>query len=351
MLLGRDSLSPARFAIVSMLIALVLIVGACFLPQSRYIRFTSSPEPELHKVGWVYQRIHFDPTPIDVVFIGSSHTIYGIDDEQVETIASKVAGATVHVSNFAILHPGRDMDYLIAREALENAHPRLLVIEVQDDEPRAMHVAFYRFGDVRDILDAPILVNTEYLSNLVRLPARQISLFLQSLAPRLFGDSRNFDVAQYRGTHWRDTMAELDEETPLTTVLSKADLEQELEHFHEFLESKTYLPAPLRSWEYRASFIYLDKIIALAREKNVPVRFLYLPRWQSPPQPEFAAHYRSYAPIWIAPGIFDRTDVWHDVNHLNRNGSRALSQWVGQKIGERWLKGGDRSLEESSLRP
>lgn len=329
-------LSPARFLGTALVMTCVLIVAVCFLPQSRFIRFTSSREPVLHKGGWVYERLHDDPTPIDAAFIGSSHTVYGVDSEKIEEAAGKILGDRIHVANFGLIHPGRNMDYIVAREILETTRPRMLVIEVQDEEPRAPHIAFYRFAGAGDIAFAPLVINTRYFADLVRLPARQISLFLQTMAPSLFGDDAHFEPAHYRGTYWHDTPAELDDDTPRTIVLSPQELERELAHFRRFVASKLYLPGPLRPLEYRVSLIYLSKIIALAQQKNVPIKFLYLPGWHGEPAPEFASFYERYGEVWIPTGIFDRTDVWQDVNHLNLRGSEALSAWVGQKIGEEW---------------
>ncbi|HEV2547891.1 MAG TPA: hypothetical protein VGU20_11170 [Stellaceae bacterium] len=337
LLIEKKRLAPARFAAVTTAMIIILIVGACLLPHSRYIRFTNAHEPVLHKEGWIYQRLHHDPTPVDVVFIGSSHTIWGIDAEQVEVSATETSGGPIHIANLAVIHPGRDMDYLIAREALENKHPHLLLIEVQADEPRASHIAFYRFADARDILAAPMIINTHYFYNLLRLPSRQVSLFYQTLAPALFGDSAEFDLTGYRGTHWHDTLAELGVRSPATVTTSQLQLEDELQHFKAYAASKIYLPQPLEPLEYRVSLIYLNQIIALANAKNVPIRFLYVPGWRQPTTPNFAPLYLEHAPIWIAPDIFKRTDVWRDVNHLNDNGRLALSKWVGRKIGDRWL--------------
>jgi hypothetical protein len=340
MLTKSKPLPPARFAIVAVVITLVLIVAASLLPHSRYIRFNSSHEPVLHKVKWIYQRLHFDPTPIDVVFIGSSHTVYGIDAEQVEEVATKVSGEHIHIANFALIHPGRDMDYLVTREVLKTKRPHLLVIEVQEAEPRATHVAFYRFADVSDVVLAPMIINTHYFSNLMKLPRRQASLFLRTLTAPLFDSSTKLGPPPY----WHDTFEELGGQIPLTTILTQPELEDELKHSNALAASKIYLPTPLRPLEYRVSLIYLKRIILLAHEKKVPIRFVYLPSWhgdRGPPAPVFAPLYLRYGPIWDPASIFKRTEVWADVNHLNCNGRRAVSAWLGQKIGEEWPKSGD----------
>jgi hypothetical protein len=168
------------------LIALLVVIcvpGICLLPHSRYVQFAGLHDSSVVKAGWIYERIHFDSTPIDVMFIGTSHTVFGINSSQVEQAYTTVTGQSLHVVNFGMQHLGRDIDYLLAREAIETLPLKLLVIEVPDDEPRSLHPAFYELATPQELITAPIVINTSYLPNLARLPLRQVSLFMRSIAP------------------------------------------------------------------------------------------------------------------------------------------------------------------------
>jgi hypothetical protein len=329
---GRTVL-PGRFLLTLGGLAVALLAGVCVLPHDRYIRFQAAREPEIHKIGWVYERIHFDPTPLDVVLVGSSHTEYDLDGAAIEKSLAGSPAADWHVANLGIIHPGRDLDYLMASEALDFAHPRLLLIEVQYEEPRATHPAFALFADAGDIVGAPLVINTNYPSNLAHLPARQVSLGVHSLLPALFDDRRRFEPALYRGTQFHDSLAELGTTIPRDTVLSTGQLCEQQDQFLRQTGGKTRLPASLRGLEFRVSLLYLAKIVALARKHHVPFAFLYLPGWDQAAQPTEVGVYRSYGAVWSAPEVFAQKGIWQEVNHMNLAGEAALSQWLGRRIG------------------
>lgn len=186
---------PLRFLGLMTALVLLIVAGICLLPHSRLVRFSSLPEPAVTKAGWIYERIHDDQTPLDVVFIGTSRTVFGVDSARVETDYRQNTGHDLHVVNFALQHLGRDLHYLLAREALLNRAVKLLVVEVTEDEPRDLHPAFAPLADAEDIIFAPIFINVSYFSNLGQLPLRQAQLFLRSAMPALFGATATFAPA------------------------------------------------------------------------------------------------------------------------------------------------------------
>src|SRR3712207_7107717 len=66
-----------------------------------------------------------------------------------------------------------------------------------EDEPRDLHPAFGRLAEVDDLLSAPLLVNTRYIDNLLRLPLRQMQLFGRSLASRSEEHTSELQSRQY----------------------------------------------------------------------------------------------------------------------------------------------------------
>jgi hypothetical protein len=320
--------------------ALALLIVLCLLPHDRYLRFQGLTDPQVVKAGWVFERIHFDQTPIDVVFIGTSHTVFGIDSAEVERECRAAGGRHCASVNFGLQHLGRDLHWLIAREVLEARKPRLMVIEVQEKEPRAMHPAFPYLANSDDLIAAPLIINTAYFPNLARLPLRQTSLWAHTAMPALFGSRAAFDPALYRGPHWDDTYAEtgsrdhpLAEPRPRTGILSARELEFERTHPQATDGSLPHLPGALRALEYRATLIYLDKLIKLARSKGVQVRILYMPSYGNTLPPDFSSYYERSAPVWEMPQEFRfRPELWLDVAHLNNVGAAEFSRWLGEKL-------------------
>ena len=337
---SRTRLSASHFFGIAFTTALALLVAVCTLPHVRYLRFQALTEKEVVKAGWIYERIHFDPTPIDVVFIGTSHTVFGIDSERVEQACRDTGGGHCASVNFGLEHLGRNVHWLLAREVMQTRKPRLLIVEVQETEYRALHPAFASLADVSDIVFAPLVINTSFFPDLVRLPLRQIRLFAQSHAPSLFGGHTEFVPALYRGAHWDDTFAEMGSREhpvahpiPRIGVASEAELEHERAHSESVDDAKLRLPAMLQPLEYRANLYYLEELLNLARENNVEIRFLYMPAYHGQGTPDFANLYDKFAPTWLMPTeIVDRHELWLDIGHLNYAGATALSMWLGATV-------------------
>lgn len=320
-------LRPARFLWIVLATTLAVLITVSTLPDNRYVRFKNLTEPEVVKAGWIYERIHFDPSPIDVVFVGTSRTVAGIDSRIVEQSCHDEGGRYCSSVNFAMLHLGRNLHWLLAREVIESRKPRLLVVEVQETEYRALHPAFSYLADESDLVAAPVVINTSYFTDLGRLPARQISLFAESAAPGLFDIHTEFDPAHYQGPHWDDA-----DKDP-SSVVSDEQLESERAHMASIERAKVRLPGRLQQLEYRANVIYLERLLDLARQKNIEIIFMYLPMYHDAKPPLFANVYDKYGATWWVPReIRDHHELWRDVNHLNFAGASAISTFIGTKI-------------------
>jgi hypothetical protein len=330
-----------------------LVVGVCMLPHDRYLRFKSSTAPEFAKFGWIYERIHFDKRPIDVAFLGSSGTMLAVNSALVEQSFADASGQAVNIVNFGHTDVGRDMDYLLARELMENARPRMLIIQVGETEGGRLHPAFELLAEPSDLLDAPLLVNPWYVTNLLHLPSRQLLLFARTMAPHLLGDQTQFNLTDYRGPHWDNPGVELGRFQPNvydgTSSESELKSDQQKKAAMVMWEPSPQLPlemqAELRRFKARASLIYLQKLANLAQQLNVSVRFLYLPAWRNHVHPAHANFYRTFGPLWNYPRYIDRIDWWYDSNHLNRKGSVALSEWLGHRLAEDLRAGSSASTQ------
>ena len=64
--------------------AVATIAVMLILPHDRYIRWQALHTEAYARLGWAYERIHDDPTPLDVAFIGTSHTLNGVDAAAVD---------------------------------------------------------------------------------------------------------------------------------------------------------------------------------------------------------------------------------------------------------------------------
>ena len=329
------SVTASRFLAVISAVAAGFLVVLVLLPHDPYVRFREAATESVNylRLRWIYERIHFDTTPIDVAFIGTSHTQSAIDSRIVEE-SLRQRGLDLHVVNLAVPHLGRDLHYLLMRELLESRTVREVVVEVQDFEPRAPHPAFQRVAGTEDLLSSPLVVNTGYFENLVRLPRRQLDLFALMLAG---GWAATFDRAAYQGPHWDDTEKlhgferTRDETHPETYLQDKADL-----LWLEF-KAKEALAARLQSPDgcsllKRYNRLYLQKLLDLAHERRVHVTFLYLPFFHGPAAPHEVRYYKSFGPIVTPQAALADATSWLNVDHLNVYGARRASRWIGETL-------------------
>src|ERR1700679_2446419 len=83
----------AFFAIVLAL----LFAATLLLPHDRYIRYQQLTDSDLFRTRWVYERIHFDKTPIDVAIVGSSRVEAAINASVLEMELTEKLGRRIHV--------------------------------------------------------------------------------------------------------------------------------------------------------------------------------------------------------------------------------------------------------------
>lgn len=330
---------PLAFLAVIGTVTLALLIGLTLLPHSRYIRFQQAALESLQllRVKWIYQRIHFDPTPIDVAFIGTSHTQSSIDAELVEA-ALRARGRDWHVVNFAVPWLGRDLHYLIVRELLETRKPAKLVVEVQESEPRAPHPAFLALAEPGDIIEAPAIINVNYLDNFARLPLRQAALFVRSWLPSLFGLDPDFNPAGYEGQYWNDTYRLHGFPETRTAIYATDHFTASVSKLRAAFESKQALGRRLtvpflhHSLPYRYNMIYLERLLDLAREKGVEIIFYYMPFFTGPRAPADQTMLSAYGPIVSPREVLDDPSSWQNEDHLNVFGARRASRWMGEQL-------------------
>lgn len=314
-----------------------VLAGMVLLPHDPYIRWQAIKVEAYARLGWIFERIHFDPTPIDIAFIGTSHTMNGIDAEAFERQLSAATGSCVHAVNLAIPSYGRNLHWLLVRELLTHRQVRTLVIETFENETRKPHPLFAHVAEVADVLSAPVLININYLHDVVRLPWRQLSLWAESLSPEAWGLRRRPDLADYDGSNVDNTRVVNVGGIALTPLRDTAMAPAALEAAAAAQRADKrlhWLGPRFADWEYVLPNTYLRRILDLAHERGVEVVFLYLPGYGNPPAPVDNRLYQG-APMLTANDVLARSDAWLDVNHLNMLGAARLTSRLATLFAER----------------
>lgn len=318
---------------IGALTTVIVLVGMIFLPNTAYVRWQSVKTEAFARLGWMYERVHYDKTPLDIAFLGTSHTLNGIDAAVVAEGLSglqNAEGRCPTVTNLAIPSYGRNLHWVIAREALENRKVDLLVVEVFENETRKAHPLFAQVATAKDIVTAPVLINVGYPMDVARLPFRQLMLSLKSAAPQAYGLKTHFDAADYDGSTVDNTRVVNVDGVALTPSRDFTLPAKELEAIAAAnSESKdlNMLPERFERYEYAVPNRYVKEILDLAKAKGVRVVFLYLPGYGKPDKPYDMRLYEGRGDmVFPANDLIGDNSLWIDGDHLNVVGAQRLSQ-------------------------
>jgi hypothetical protein len=299
------------FNILLFLLPLVFLIY--LIPFERRQRFIQLKEDCSWHGIWFFDRVHHNNNSVDIMFFGSSHTINGIMDEDIEKQLNK---PSLHIVNFGYCRYGVNIYSVLLKEILRSKKPKILFLEVREDENRYSHPVFPYIADANDIfLATPFfnrdLVRDYFNSFLYRLQLLKVQYFKKdSLVPFRTGDFG------FMGS--KDTASK--------AFLEKVKL--------EYMKPKVRLSLLERYFYMTYPRIYLRKLSDLCIDNNIRLCFLYIPQYGSQEkEPLEMMTYRRYGNVLIPPReIFEDPDNWGDENHLNRAGAEKLSEWVAGQI-------------------
>jgi hypothetical protein len=323
-----------RFLLLFGLAALLSLVGMIVLPHDKYLRYQALNDHVAPRAYWIYQRIHADPTAIDIAFIGTSRTGRSMHTKRLEEDLQQ-QGVTAKAANFFMYKTGRNMHYVMAKELLRSRKVRLLVLEMNEWEDRKPHPETVFLADTEDILLAPLVINLNYFSDLGRLPGRQVDLFFETTLGKLGLRKPDFVPPPYQGANLdiSEYLQTLNGKKVSFDVTHSREEMEELRKHQEATITPPLLPRSLERWEYRIPRFYIQKIFELAQQQGTKVVFLYVPRYGGPESPPPYQQYAAQAPL-ITSGDQLQKDYryWDDATHLNWSGSKFLTDYVAQQI-------------------
>ena len=148
------------------------------------------------RLRWIYERIHFDPKPIDIAIVGPSQVQLGLSAAAIEEdLAQQRQARQCRQPRFPgrrTRHPMGDRARAFQGKIAEGDRSRgrgpALPL-------RQFRLQICRAGEAIVFPPTPFLHN--YLYNLAYLPIRKLTLFGADLFPGLFGLSKQFDPERY----------------------------------------------------------------------------------------------------------------------------------------------------------
>lgn len=322
--------------------ALFLVVGCgigltamVMLPHDKILRYQEFNDGTAPTAFWIYERIHMDPAPIDVAFIGTSRTGLSIHSLRLEEDLKQL-GVSAKVANLHIVKTGTSMQYVIAKELLDTRKVKLLVLEMKETEDRKSHPDFIYLADTHDVLAAPVLMNVNYFSDLLRLPGRQIDLFLQAQGLR-FGWNSSIHVPPFEGSNLdhAEFIRTLDGVRHDRNETYTRDEMEELRKQQDLLITPRLLPASMNDFEFRLPRYYMNRILELAGAHGTAVVFLYTPRYGGPPTPAPYERYSGRADLINPSAQVQDYGLWWDATHVNWEGAKRMTDYVARILANR----------------
>jgi hypothetical protein len=332
-------LSSARFLFGTLVTATLVSVLVSLLPYNHYVQYQTLDGTIFGGARYFYERVNFDPTPIDVLIIGASREKVAIDVPNLESLLRDGGMGDVHVLNLSLPASGDDLHYVLLKEALSTRHPKLVLIGIYEQQARTGHEAFRELADIWDVVAAPLLLNTNYASNLLYMPMRQMLLAWDSIAPGLSGYQTQFDPAHYI------KMGIDPREQPGVPAAAPGEKEPKQNPAKDELEASSnarlrritrpLLPGWLEAIEFAVPRTYLAKMKELCDERGITVAFVYLPLYRGPTEPWDASFYRPLGPI-LSPTFIsqDYTAYTSDAGHLNKRGAERVTRWFANTIAD-----------------
>ena len=286
-------------------VAFVLSAATCLLPENAYQRWQLQPIMN-DRLRWIYERIHFDPRPIDIAIIGPSRVQLGLSAPAIE---EKLAqnGSHASVANLAFPGAGRDIQWAIVQELFKTKSPKAIILEVEAQPYPFGSFAFKYVAPAKEIVFPPTPFLHNYLYNIAYLPIRNLTLFGADLFPDLFGLSKQFDPERY-------AQSRTDYSTSFIGDLGKlVDMEHPVPRATLLAETRTtdhdtVLGRAMTRINGGEDHLYMRKIAAEAKARGAQVIFVFLARVQRRPIDQryrFPQTVRSGPQLW-RPGAAGR---------------------------------------------
>ena len=272
--------------------------------------------------AWIYRRVFESKKPIDIAFLGSSHTINGINDTLINQQLMTDSLPPISVCNLGYCRLGRDLTYVMMKHIIQQKNTKTFIIEVLPDENPFSHPVFPFLADIKDVVNPQTIVNRSYPNNLYNAAISRIMYFRQDL----FKDSLVYKYG-------------LREEFGFSTNAFTADTNQLNQNKIRRIKNQGNSFTWTRRINLPLSRKWLANINTLAINNGVKIIFLYIPPYGSPEKtPIEMDTYLSYGEVWIAPdSIFTNKKNWYDQEHLNVAGAYSLSTWVANQLKDKNL--------------
>lgn len=296
-----------RFLFKIVIFILPFMVAAIILlqmPIDKKFAYTTIENSCYNRGAYVYSRIFENPEPIDVAFIGTSHTMCAINDSILTASSPNYTYA-----NVTFCWQGVNTEYVILKDLLKHKSPKFVVFEVREREENVSNKVFPYIADGEDIFAQPYFKNKSTWGNFfnaifTRVDALRTNneIIIDSLKQhKLFGYEPRGETADVQSLQ---QMAK-----------------NQLKNYNKV--NGRYLNDTLSGY----TAYYFEAMMQLCKEYNAQPIFLYLPNYGDIlKKPINSATYEKYGKIIAPPPYLMKAyENWSDGSHVNELGAYRIS--------------------------
>lgn len=292
-----------------------LVIGCVlcfFIPTPRIFNYHYIKDDCYNHGSWIYDRIARNNTPVDVAFIGSSHTIHAFNEPIIE---NKLIG--MQVVNFGYCRMGRNLQNVFLKDILKYKQPKLVIIEITEEETKNSHDIFPYLAKNTDLFVSKSAINRDYFFDLYHGFVTRFDGVKQTYIFRKKYTEPDSTIYGY-GSSERIAPAE--------------ELGNNMAAW-EKRKNKSSNPT-LKNIQLKYPKAYLEAMTKLLDEKDIPFCFVYLREYGSKlKKPIDTKYYESMAPVLLPPeSLYANPELWMDGSHLNDRGAEICSEWIAGTI-------------------
>jgi hypothetical protein len=328
---GRKAL---RTICAALCLALLLDIGVCLLPENSYQRWRLLDGTIYGGLRWTYERIHFDPRPVDVAIVGPSRTQLGLSAAMIEE-RLRSDGKPANVANFSLEASGRNLNWAIVDELYKSKAPKVIVIGIDSTPFPYGHPAFKYIAPAGAIAFPPQPLLHDYLYDLAYLPSRKMKLLGAHFFPDLFG-GKEFDPEVYRKTRTdysssftaEGKLVDMDREIPRATLLAQAPP-----------PTKPSLFSRVLTWccNDGDDRVYIREIAREAKAHGTQLMFVRLPAFNEAQDISDRKFLEQYGPVLDNADLAQQDKLYENWSHLNHAGAVIASDRLANSITQQKL--------------
>lgn len=326
-------LRALRGVTVILVIALASAIGASCLPNNSYQKYQLLDGTIYENLRWVYERIHFDPRPVDVVIVGPSTAVLGLSAPRIERDLV-MDGKPAAVASFAIIAAGRNVQWAVLNELYKVKRPKVIVMAIEDTPHPWGHPAFKYVAPAEALVTPPALFLHNFFVDVSYLPFRQVELFGAMLFPGLFRLDSRFDADRYSRfptdftvTHGMRDGQWIDMDRTVSPGELRIDAKKHLRP-----AKREIIPASVTRMLDADDRDYIREIYRLASAHHTQIIFVYIPYFEGPSTLKDNSFYERYGRLLSPADLARRSEDYQGWAHLNHAGAMALSDMVARAV-------------------